>query len=97
MTIKRRHTEELPEHPDFLWKNPSPKKSYDVIVIGAGGHGLATAYYGHSVGAPLAYAWLPIEHSKIGTKVEIQYFDKLVKAKVGNDPQFDPDMTRLKS
>jgi sarcosine oxidase subunit beta len=45
MTIKRRHTEELPEHPDFLWKNPSPKKSYDVIVIGAGGHGLATAYY----------------------------------------------------
>jgi glycine cleavage system aminomethyltransferase T len=56
-----------------------------------------SAYYGHSVGAPLAYAWLPIEHSKIGTKVEIQYFDKLVKAKVGNDPQFDPDMTRLKS
>ena len=45
MTIKRRHTEELPEHPDFLWKNPSPKKSDDVIVIGAGGHGLATAYY----------------------------------------------------
>jgi glycine cleavage system aminomethyltransferase T len=56
-----------------------------------------SAYYGHSVGAPLAYAWLPIEHSKIGTKVEIQYFDILVKAKVGNDPQFDPDMTRLKS
>jgi glycine cleavage system aminomethyltransferase T/glycine/D-amino acid oxidase-like deaminating enzyme len=56
-----------------------------------------SAYYGHSVGFPLAYAWLPIEHSPIGTKVEIQYFDKLVKAKVGNDPQFDPTMTRLKS
>ena len=23
----------------------NPKKSYDVIIIGAGGHGLATAYY----------------------------------------------------
>ncbi|MFV0360431.1 sarcosine oxidase subunit beta family protein [Tropicimonas sp.] len=27
------------------WKSPEPKKSYKVIVIGAGGHGLATAYY----------------------------------------------------
>ncbi len=56
-----------------------------------------SAYYGHTVGSPLAYAWLPIESSAIGTKVEIQYFDKKVKAVVGNDPQFDPQMTRLKS
>ena len=27
------------------WRDPEPKKSYDVIIIGAGGHGLATAYY----------------------------------------------------
>jgi sarcosine oxidase, subunit beta len=27
------------------WRNPAPKPSYDVIVVGAGGHGLATAYY----------------------------------------------------
>ncbi len=27
------------------WRSPEPKKSYDVIVVGAGGHGLATAYY----------------------------------------------------
>ena len=27
------------------WANPDPKKEYDVIIIGAGGHGLATAYY----------------------------------------------------
>src|SRR5579859_2186011 len=27
------------------WRNASPKASYDVIVIGGGGHGLATAYY----------------------------------------------------
>ncbi|HBU14219.1 MAG: sarcosine oxidase subunit beta [Rhodobacteraceae bacterium GWE1_64_9] len=27
------------------WRNPAPKAEYDAIVIGGGGHGLATAYY----------------------------------------------------
>ena len=27
------------------WRTPEPKKKYDVIIVGAGGHGLATAYY----------------------------------------------------
>ena len=27
------------------WRSPEPKSAYDVIIIGAGGHGLATAYY----------------------------------------------------
>jgi sarcosine oxidase subunit beta len=27
------------------WRDASPKPSYDVIVVGGGGHGLATAYY----------------------------------------------------
>jgi len=27
------------------WRDPEPKPSYDAIIIGGGGHGLATAYY----------------------------------------------------
>ena len=27
------------------WRSPEPKPAYDVVVIGAGGHGLGTAYY----------------------------------------------------
>ncbi|HEU4778110.1 MAG TPA: sarcosine oxidase subunit beta family protein [Telluria sp.] len=27
------------------WRSPEPKREYDVVIIGAGGHGLATAYY----------------------------------------------------
>lgn len=27
------------------WRSPEPKSSYDVVIIGGGGHGLATAYY----------------------------------------------------
>jgi methylglutamate dehydrogenase subunit A len=27
------------------WRKPEPKKTYDAIIVGGGGHGLATAYY----------------------------------------------------
>ena len=28
-----------------VWRDPDPRPEYDVIIIGGGGHGLATAYY----------------------------------------------------
>jgi sarcosine oxidase subunit beta len=27
------------------WRSPEPRAAYDVVIVGAGGHGLATAYY----------------------------------------------------
>ncbi|MGH3097364.1 MAG: sarcosine oxidase subunit beta family protein [Streptosporangiales bacterium] len=35
----------LPEHDVVHWRDVEPKRSYDVVIVGAGGHGLATAYY----------------------------------------------------
>ncbi len=29
----------------LAWRSPEPKRSYDAVVVGGGGHGLATAYY----------------------------------------------------
>ena len=29
----------------LAWRDPAPKKHYDIVVVGGGGHGLATAFY----------------------------------------------------
>ena len=36
-----RHHEDWPP----VWREPTPKSAYEVVVVGGGGHGLATAYY----------------------------------------------------
>ncbi|MEZ5648852.1 MAG: sarcosine oxidase subunit beta family protein [Alphaproteobacteria bacterium] len=46
-----------------VWRSPEPQSQYDAIIIGGGGHGLATAYYlakEHRLGkiAVLEKAWL---------------------------------------
>jgi sarcosine oxidase, subunit beta len=33
------------QHWPRLWRDPNPKPRYEVVIVGAGGHGLATAYY----------------------------------------------------
>lgn len=45
------------------WRNPEPRADYDYVIIGGGGHGLATAYYlakEHRIGkiAVLEKGWL---------------------------------------
>lgn len=35
----------MTEAPDRYWRAAEPKAAYEVVIVGAGGHGLATAYY----------------------------------------------------
>lgn len=40
-----KHALSFHENWQRVWRNPTPKPYYDVIIVGGGGHGLATAYY----------------------------------------------------
>jgi glycine cleavage system aminomethyltransferase T len=73
-------------------------------IFGANGHAgeqaigyVTSANFGYSVGAFIAYGYLPVDCAAVGTKLEIEYFGQRLAATVAEDPMFDAKMTRLKS
>jgi glycine cleavage system aminomethyltransferase T len=67
-----------------------------VLAGGAPVGYVTSAGYGYSVGAPIAYAWLPTQLAAPGTSVQIAYFDQRVAATVRAEPLFDPKGTRIR-
>jgi dimethylglycine oxidase len=57
---------------------------------------VTSAAFGHTVAAPIAYAWLPVSATP-GTQVEIQYFDRYIAATVAAEPLIDPEMKRIRA
>ena len=57
---------------------------------------VTSAAFGHTVGAPVAYAWLPASANE-GTRIEIQYFDRRIAATVAAEPLVDPEMKRIRA
>jgi heterotetrameric sarcosine oxidase beta subunit len=71
------------------WRHPAPKKDYDVIIVGGGGHGLATAYYlakvhGITNVAVLEKGWLG--SGNIGRNTTIIRSNYLL---IGNNPFYE--------
>jgi glycine cleavage system aminomethyltransferase T len=57
---------------------------------------VTSANYGYSVGALIAYGYLPASLSAPGSSVTIEYFGEPLKAVVSEEPLFDPGNTRMK-
>jgi glycine cleavage system aminomethyltransferase T/glycine/D-amino acid oxidase-like deaminating enzyme len=56
---------------------------------------VTSAAFGHTVGRPVAYAWLPAA-ATVGTPAEIEYFGRRIAATVAAEPLVDPGMTRIR-
>jgi len=60
--------------------------------------GLATSGgFGHTVKKPIAYGYLPVEHSKIGTRLQIEVAAKRYEATVEGEPLYDPQNLKVRS
>jgi methylglutamate dehydrogenase subunit A len=75
-----------------LWRNPDPQPSYDFVIVGGGGHGLAAAYYlakvyGKSRVAVLEKGWLG--SGNIGRNTTIIRSNYLLP---GNEPFYELSM-----
>jgi glycine cleavage system aminomethyltransferase T/glycine/D-amino acid oxidase-like deaminating enzyme len=71
--------------------------SEPVFASGTPAGYVTSAAYGYTIGASIAYAWLPAAVAAPGTAVEIGYFGERVPAVVAAEPLFDPAMTRLRA
>src|SRR5574341_1536486 len=63
------------------------------------GHGVgyvSSANTGYSIGKHIAYAYLPIELTRPGKKLDIEYFGQRLSATVAAAPLFDPGGARLR-
>ena len=68
-----------------------------VLVDGEPAGYVTSASFGHTVGAPIAYAWVPAGSAEPGAAVQIRYFDRLVSATVVAEPLVDPEMAKIRS
>ncbi|MGY1593628.1 FAD-dependent oxidoreductase [Geodermatophilus sp. SYSU D00708] len=66
-----------------------------VLVDGRPAGYVTSAAFGHTVGRPIAYAWLPAS-ATVGTQVEIEYFGTRIAATVAAEPLVDPEMARIR-
>jgi glycine cleavage system T protein len=75
-----------------LGKEPIRTPDLDKIVgwVVSGG-------YGYSVRESIVYAYLPLEFSKPGTELDIEFFGEHVKATVQKMPLWDPQGERIKA
>ncbi|MBV6395035.1 MAG: Dimethylglycine oxidase [Anaerolineales bacterium] len=58
---------------------------------------VASGGYGYSVKKSMAYAYLPLEHSKFGTKLTVELFGERMAAEVVASPLWDPKGERIRA
>jgi len=66
-----------------------------VLVDGRPAGYVTSAAFGHTIGRPIALAWLPAA-AVPGTAVEIEYFGRRIAATAVAEPVVDPEMARIR-
>jgi len=51
---------------------------------------------GYSIKKAIAYAYLPIEHSEVGLRVDVEMFGQWVTGVIALEPLFDPTNSKIR-
>jgi 4-methylaminobutanoate oxidase (formaldehyde-forming) len=75
-----------------LGKEPIRPLGADMIIgwVASGG-------YGYTIEQSIVYAYLPIDYTKVGMEMEIEFFGERVNATVVKSPLYDPMGERIKA
>lgn len=90
-TVSRRLVCLLLDDPQAVVMGKEP-----VYVDGVPAGYVTSAAYGYSIGASLAYAWLPRAAAGPATRVTVEYFGEQLPATITEEPLFDPKMARIR-
>jgi 4-methylaminobutanoate oxidase (formaldehyde-forming) len=63
------------------------------VVVGR----VTSGGYGFTVGASIAFGYLPVGLAEVGTSAEVEVFGEWIGATVSSEPLYDPSGTRIKS
>lgn len=58
---------------------------------------ITTGGYGYSVGKSISYAYLPMEYTKIGTRLDVEIIGERIDAVIEREPLWDPKGERIKA
>ena len=75
---------------------PSPLGGEPILVDGMAEGYVTSANFGYSVGASIAYGYLPVALAAQGQRAIVRIFDREVGGTVSSEPLFDPKGERLR-
>jgi len=53
--------------------------------------------FGYAVGASIAYAYVPVAHAAVGSRVAVDIFGEWIPAEIRAEPLYDPTGERIRA
>jgi 4-methylaminobutanoate oxidase (formaldehyde-forming) len=53
--------------------------------------------YGYAIGASIAFAYLPVAHAEVGTRLAVDIFGEWIDGEVRAEPLYDPKGARVRA
>jgi 4-methylaminobutanoate oxidase (formaldehyde-forming) len=75
----------------------APLGGEPILVDGRRVGYVTSANFGYTVGASIAYGYLPADHAAPGTRATVRIFDREVEGSVSAEPVFDPAGERIRA